>query len=116
MREQGMMDWDTGIDEVDTRVARALELKPEVKIPVGFAARVAAQAPVRRAVALRPARYGRMAMWAALALLVVALVAMGTRPGLRTEFGLWMEWILCAELIGIALWLGGVRISRAADA
>jgi hypothetical protein len=40
--------------------------------------------------------------------LLLALVVVAMRfPG-RTMFGVALEWILCAELAGLAIWLGGM--------
>jgi uncharacterized membrane protein len=107
MHEQRMRDVN---DAVEDRLTRALERVPEVTIPTGFAARVAAQVPKRREMAARPARYGWMAMRISMAVLVIALVAVAMHMGQRSSvFGITMEWMLCAELVGLAVWLGGVR-------
>jgi hypothetical protein len=107
MHEQRMRD---AKDELDLRVTRALERVPEVTIPAEFAARVAAQVPKRREMAARPARYGWMAMRSSMAVLVIAMVAVAMHAGQRSSvFGTMLEWMLCAELVGLAVWLGGVK-------
>jgi hypothetical protein len=106
MHEQRMRD---NTDALEERVTRALERAPEVTIPAGFAARVAGQVPVRRAFAARPARYGLMAMRISMAVLVLALVVVAMLAGGRGAIGIALEWVLCAELVGLAVWLSGVR-------
>ena len=96
-------------DVLEERVVQALERVPEVRIPVGFAARVAGQVPERRAFAVRPARYGLMTMRISVVVLVLALAAAAMHSGGRSVFGIVLEWVLCAELVALALWLGGVR-------
>jgi hypothetical protein len=104
MQSERMSD----VDSMDARLTRALERKPAVAVPAGFAARVAGQMPVRNAVTVPPARYGRAAMWIGMAVLVVVLVVVTMHFHGRTMFGLALEWILCAELAGLAAWLSGV--------
>ena len=94
---------------LEERVVQALERVPEVRIPVGFAARVAGQVPERRAFAVRPARYGLMTMRISMAVLVLALVVVAMLTTERSIYGVALEWVLCAELVALALWLGGVR-------
>jgi hypothetical protein len=108
MRDGGGVD-DLDLDAVSLRVVSALERKPEVDVPAGFAARVAAQLPARRVAAVTPARYGMMAIRIGIAALVVALVAVGMHSSGRPVFGITLEWILCAELVGLAVWQSGVR-------
>ena len=108
MQDERMSD----VDSMDERLTRALERKLAVDVPAGFAARVAGQVPgqvpVRRAVAVPTARYGLLAARIGMAVLLLALVVVAMRfPG-RTMFGVALEWILCAELAGLAIWLGGM--------
>jgi hypothetical protein len=108
MQDERMSD----VDSMDERLTRALERKLAVDVPAGFAARVAGQVPgqvpVRRAVAVPTARYGLLAARIGMAVLVVALVVLAMRHADDTVFGITVEWILCAELVGLAAWLGGV--------
>ena len=104
MRDERMSD----VDSMEERLTRALERKPAVDVPAGFAARVAGQVPVRRAVAVPTARYGLLAARIGMAVLVVALVVLAMRHADDTVFVITVEWILCAELVGLAAWLGGV--------
>jgi hypothetical protein len=97
------------MDALEERVVRALERVPEVTIPAEFAARVVAQVPKRREIAVRPARYGLMAMRISVAVLVIALVGVAMHATGRGMFGVVMEWVLCAELIALAVWMSGVR-------
>ena len=104
MQDERMSD----VDSMEERLTRALERKPAVDVPAGFAARVAAQVPVRRAVAVPTARYGLLAARIGMGVLLLALVVVAIHfPG-RTMFGVALEWILCAELAGLAIWLGGM--------
>jgi len=110
MREQRMRDGGAAMDGLEERVVRVLERVPEVRIPAGFAARVAGQVPERRAFAVRPARYGLMAMRISVAVLVIALVVVAMLAGGRSSvFGIALEWVLCAELVALAVWMSGVR-------
>ena len=104
MQSERMSD----VDSMEERLTRALEAKPAVDVPAGFAARVAGQVPVRKAVAVPTARYGLLAARIGMGVLLLALVAVAMHfPG-RTMFGVALEWILCAELAGLAIWLGGM--------
>ena len=104
MDEQRMNELDGAME---VRLTRALEWKPEVQVPMDFAARVAGQLPMRRPVAVTRARYGLIAMRIAMGVLVVALVAMSMRPAAHTVFGIAMEWVLCAQLAGLVTWQSG---------
>ncbi|MGP8259492.1 MAG: hypothetical protein ACLQM6_06005 [Acidobacteriaceae bacterium] len=97
-----------GKDALEQRVIRALERVPEVNVPEGFAARVAGQLPQRRAV-ITTTSYGLMAIRISMAVLVLALVVVAMHATGRGVIGIALEWVLCAELVGLALWLGGVR-------
>lgn len=94
-------------DSVDARLTRALERKPAVDVPADFAARVAAQVPVRQAVVVVPTRYGLMAARIGMAVLLAALVVVAMRSTGHSVFGIAVEWVLCAELAGLAAWLSG---------
>ena len=107
MHEQRMKVEGAAMDALDRRVVRALERVPEVTIPANFAARVAAQAPKLREMAARPARYGWMTMRISMAVLVIAVVVVAMLAGGHGVIGIALEWVLCAELVGLAIWLGG---------
>jgi hypothetical protein len=96
------------VDSMDARLTRVLERKPAVDVPADFAARVVAQVPVRRAVVVVPARYGLLAARAGMAVLLAALVVVAMRTTGHSVFGMAVEWVLCAELAGLAVWLSGV--------
>ncbi len=106
MHEQQLSD---GTDMLEERVTRTLERIPEVTIPAGFAARVAALVPKRREFVAKPAHYGLLVMRVSMALLVIALMAVAMLAGGRNVFGIALEWVLCAELVALALWMSGVR-------
>lgn len=94
-------------DGVDAQLTRALERKPAVEVPAGFAARMAGRVPVRRTIAVPTARFGLLAARVGMAMLLLALVVLSMRSADRTVFGIAMEWILCAEVVGLAAWLSG---------
>ncbi len=96
------------LDSMDARLTRALERKPAVAVPSEFAARVAAQVPARASVAVRVPHYGLLAARIGVAVLLVALVAMAMRTTGHSVLGVALEWVLCAELAGLAGWLSGV--------
>jgi len=107
MHKERMRD---NTDALEERLTRALERVPAVTIPAEFAARVVAQVPRRREVAVRPMRYGLMVMRIGMAVLVIALMAVAMHAGQRSSvFSMSMEWVLCVELVGLAIWLGGVK-------
>jgi hypothetical protein len=91
---------------LEARVIRALELGPELRISADFAARVAAQVPMRKPVVVTETHYGRNAMVIAMLVLFVALVAVASRMAGNSAFALGMEWILCAQFVAFGVWLG----------
>ena len=106
MHQQRMKD---ATYELDERIVRALERAPDVTVPAEFAARVAGRLPERRAFAVRPARYGLMAMRISMAALVIALLLVAMYAGQRGNVvARSMEWLLCIELVGLAVWQGRV--------
>jgi hypothetical protein len=107
MVEQRMNDADDRRNALEMRVLRALEARPEVSVPADFAARVAGHVPARSVAVLTPARYGMIALRVAMAVLVVTLVAVSVRSGHPSPIGLAVEWILCAQLVALALWRSG---------
>jgi hypothetical protein len=107
MVEQRMNDADGRRNALEVRVLRALEAKPVVSVPAEFAARVVSRVPARRVAVLTPARYGMIAMRVAMAVLVVTLVAVSVRSGHPSPIGLAVQWILCVQLVALALWRSG---------
>lgn len=95
-------------EAIDRRVADVLERAPAVNIPADFAVRVAGQVPARGAVAVRGSRYGWMAARICLAVLLIAIVLMALRASDRRAINIALEWILCGELVGLSMWMGGV--------
>jgi len=91
-------------------VTRALEQAPNVTIPADFAARVAAQVPVRPLVRCGFRAMGcwrRRLAWACWYLpWCMAMHSTG-----RGVFGIALEWVLCAELVALAVWLAARRDS-----
>ena len=102
---------------LDAWVCYGLESKPEVRIPVDFAARVTAALPEKRGVAreLRGEERTEVRTYArhwglmtAIALVAVGLMAMpfADPTVLDTRMGLVFIGIAVSEIAGIALWLG----------
>jgi hypothetical protein len=108
MSEQPMEQRDDGTDAIELRLQRALETRPEARVPDGFAARVAARVPGRRVAVVTSGRYGLMAMRIAMAVLVLALVTLTMLSMGRTVAGIAVEWILCAQLAALVVWRSGV--------
>lgn len=99
--------------ELERRIVGALETAPAVTIAEDFAARVRAKLPARQAVSVTQTRYGRNAMWAAVGVLLVALLAMAMHGAERSVVGVMLEWILCGEFVLLAVGLGmGRRVFR----
>ena len=102
--------------ELDARLVRALEARPMVTIPEGFAARVARQVPARREgvrlavrgdVALTPRHYGRNAMAACMVVLGVALLVAFSMNGVAVPMMVQVTvWILYAQFLGLVVWFG----------
>jgi hypothetical protein len=117
MEERRMSDGTEAMDArlMDAKIVGALEAKPEVRIPAGFAARVAGQLPSRRVAAVTPLRYGLLAMRIAMAVLAVAMVVLAAHAVGRTALGVALEWTLCAELVAIGMWLGGLGRVRTGE-
>lgn len=109
------------LDECDTCMdawlTLALDAKPEVPIPVNFAARVAAMArefPVKRKTTHSPRHWGVIS---AMAVVTVLLVVCFEGPG--SAYSTTNSWIgpaflslVTAEIAGLALWLGPKWIGR----
>jgi hypothetical protein len=96
---------------LDAAVVSALDAKPEVRVPEGFAAKVMAELPESVA-RKRERRY--TASWglvtAAVLIAVGLLAAVVADPKLMTtRMGMIFEGLVAAEIAGIALWLALVR-------
>ncbi|MGB0122044.1 MAG: hypothetical protein WA419_10295 [Silvibacterium sp.] len=103
---------------LDATVTQALDMKPEVDIPAGFAARVAAQLPAQRSAARRSDGFARGGArhWGLLtAILLVAVgllaAAFADPGGLNSRMGMVFMILAVSEIAGIALWLGPRRDS-----
>jgi hypothetical protein len=104
---------------LDATVTKVLDAKPEVQVPAGFAARVAAIAQEKPRA--RPNERGRNRHWGLLmasVLVAVGLMAMAFADphSANTRMGLIFMALVVTEIAGIALWLGtrrpGVGASR----
>jgi hypothetical protein len=94
---------------LESAVVTALETKPEVRAPEGFAAKVMARMPEGPVVAARARP--RVVPWGLIT--AAGLVGAGLAAAmladpavLRTEMGMILEGLVAAEIAGIALWLG----------
>jgi hypothetical protein len=101
--------------EEEDRITRALEQAPAVAVPAEFAARVMAQLPERKVARasewsgmfVRRTHYGRNAMLAGAAVLCCLLVvAAAASRGSGDAAWRIAEWMVLAQLAGIALWWG----------
>lgn len=100
---------------LDAAVVAALETKPEVRVPEGFAAKVVAGLPETSGATRRRERRSYEAqwgLWTAAALVAVGLFAAAvTVPAaLHTQTGMIFEGLVAAEIAGIALWLSIGRV------
>jgi hypothetical protein len=98
------------------RIVAALERAPEIRIPEGFAARVAAQVPAVAAIPdAQPyaIRYGRAAVVMCMVLSAAAMVMLAPRATGHAIFWMSLEWGLCAQFCVLAacwgMWLAGDR-------
>jgi hypothetical protein len=104
--------------EMDASIVEALEQKPAVVIPAGFAARVAmaaasspVAAPGQRFRLARRVSVGQVMAIAALVVLVVAMFVVAPRvSGNLAMFGI--EMLLLVQMAGIAWGLAVVRGAR----
>jgi hypothetical protein len=104
----------TNIDQLtrlDQRLIHALEIAPEPRVPSDFAARVASLLPARRPVSITPTHYGYYAMVASMVILLAALLLLAPHGTDRSVFGLTLQWLLCAQFIGLTVWLSVRRHS-----
>jgi len=97
--------------EFDLRVQQVLERVPEVDVAGDFAARVAARAmtevPARRTLAARlpgETRFGTAAVWIGLVVLLAVMVVLAPKATGGGGFWVAMEWMLCAQFVGLAVW------------
>jgi hypothetical protein len=101
-------DARTEIDRMawlDERVVRALEIAPEPQIAADFAVRVASRLPPTRSVSLTPTHYGYYAMLASMVVLLATLLVLASRAADRSMFEVTLQWLLCGQFIGVAVWL-----------
>jgi hypothetical protein len=97
----------TDIDQLkrlDQRLIHALETAPEPQVPADFAARVASLLPAARPVAVTATHYGHYAMLASMVVLLATLLLLAPRTADRSVFEVTLQWLLCAQFIGLAVW------------
>ena len=100
-------DWKMTAED-DAMLSRALDRKPRVAAPEGFAARVAASLPPQRRRRVR-VPVGRLAAAASALAVTLVMFALAGRahPGLN-NFAFDMELLMLVELCGIG-WYFGLR-------
>jgi hypothetical protein len=108
MREEWMNEENTpDADEMEQRLIRALETRPAVQIPAGFAARIASQLPARRPIAVTPTHYGRKVMVICMVVLGVALLAAFALQGMVVPPVVQVTgWILYVQFLALVVWFG----------
>lgn len=90
----------------EAMITRALDRKPEVRIPVDFAARVRAALPAQPKVqARRSVGQGVAAVAAVGLVLALCWLAPHARPSVE-NVAFDLEMVLVVELAGVAAWLG----------
>jgi hypothetical protein len=94
---------------LEQRLIRALEMAPEPLIPSGFAARIASQLPAPRPLSVTSTRYGQNALRISMVALPIVLVAVASHAANNTTVGVALQWTLCAQFAGLAIWLGTQR-------
>lgn len=112
MHDESMTDENrlrAAAESMEMRVVRALERQPEVNIPVGFAARVAARITVKEGTSkaegsYRVTHYGRNVMLISMVVLLAAMMALASRAVTNPALWIGLEWTLCAEFVVLTLW------------
>lgn len=91
---------------MDVWLTLALEAKPEVAIPDGFATRIAAMAPARpeKRQALRTTRHWGMISAITVVTVMMMICFAGPRP-VNSGVGLVFMLVVATEIAGLALWL-----------
>ena len=99
-----------GVDMVeDAALDRALECKPAIDLPPGFAARLMERLPEDQPAA-KATRFGSTAATVSIGLIALVLIGLvGTDPGAFVAgrgFGFVFEMMLLTELLAVAFWVG----------
>ena len=97
--------------ELDERLTAALAARPVVAISDDFTLRVMERIPAQRMREFVPdaSRVGRRFGFAALALLAATMFGLVPLAGTTGHGAVTaVEWTLCAELVGLTLWLSPV--------
>jgi hypothetical protein len=113
MHEQSLNQQDLpyeAMEHLDQRIVRALEMQPQVAVPVDFALRVVSRLPAKRPVSLKATHYGQSAMLLGILISLVALVVLTLNPIGPARFGL-LESMLFAQFIGLVVWFSVLRHS-----
>lgn len=100
----------TQMRKLDAEVVQALERRPRVEIPEGFAARVALQAAALCVQApVRVPRFGTAAVVVGAALSAAAMLLLAPRTTGHDPFWMALQWLLCAQFCALTAWLGASR-------
>jgi ferric-dicitrate binding protein FerR (iron transport regulator) len=104
-----MTDWEDAMSdasELEAAITRALDRKPEVRIPVDFAAKVRAALPAQPKLRERRSVGQGVAVVGAVGLvLALCWLAPHARPSFES-MAFDLEMVLVVELMGVAAWLG----------
>ena len=92
---------------MDVWLTMALDGKPEVAIPEGFAAQVAAMAPARQGKSKTARTRQRWGLVTAVAMVTVLLAVWFAGPAPTNSWiGVVFVMLVASEIAGLALWLG----------
>ena len=89
----------------EDRLDEALDTAPSVLIPEGFAARVAGLVPPSMPVPKLRQAYSRSSILAGAVVLMLAILVLAPHAVAGATFAITLEWILCAQLSLLALYV-----------
>jgi hypothetical protein len=105
LNQQHLDPTEMEMARLDQRLIHALEAAPEAQAPADFGARVVSRLPARRSVSLTRTHYGYYAMLISMVILLATLLLLAPQTAGRSIFELTLQWLLCAQFIGLAVWL-----------
>ncbi len=89
----------------ERRLDQALATAPQPPVPADFAARMAALVPARESSLPQKAAYARISIILSAVALFVALLLIAPHASTGSTFAIALEWILCAQLSLLALYV-----------
>lgn len=98
-------DPQTPDEAFESRVDQALATAPQLRIPPEFAARVAALVPASRPIPTWRFAYARNSIILSGVALLLALLFLAPHAIAGSTYAIALEWILCAELSVLALYV-----------